>query len=73
MLLLYSQVLLSYGSLGTPAPAVHHTGPLADRLVQAAALWWKEFQRAMDEGYLKKKAADKKVTNDFEFFFFFPL
>lgn len=36
MLLLYSPVLLSYGSLGTPAPAVHHTGPLAGRLVQAA-------------------------------------
>lgn len=36
MLLLYSPVLLSYGSLGTPAPAVNHTGPLAGRLVQAA-------------------------------------
>lgn len=36
MLLLYSPVLLSYGSLGTPAPAVHHTSPLAGRLVQAA-------------------------------------
>lgn len=36
MLLLYSPVLLSYGSLGTTAPAVHHTGPLAGHLVQTA-------------------------------------
>lgn len=36
MLLLYSPVLLSYGSLGTPAPAVHHTSPLVGRLVQSA-------------------------------------
>lgn len=36
-----AQVLLSYGSLGKPAPAMHHAGPLADRLVQAAALWWR--------------------------------
>lgn len=35
MLLQYSPVLLSYGSLGTPAPAVQHVGPLAGRLVLA--------------------------------------